>query len=172
MNRRALLLSGAVAISILIVGCSGGPGVSLAITTPPPANLPANLTASIAATVTNDPTNSGVDWGCTPVGACGTFNPVHTASGAMTVYTAPGAPGAVVITAASTKNPAVHQQAAVTIGAALTIQITTLPPANMTSAAPERIRAEFFAILALPRGARALRAMAADDHASTREARG
>jgi len=132
MNGRALLVSTAVAISVLIAGCSSGPGVTIAITTPPPANLPANLTASIAATVTNDPTNSGVDWGCTPVGACGTFAPAHTASGAMTVYMAPGAPGNVVITAASTKNPAVHQQVAVTIGQALTIQITTPPPANMT----------------------------------------
>ncbi len=131
MNGRALLLSIAITISILVAGCSSGPGVSIAITTPPPANLPASLTASIAATVTNDPTNSGVDWGCTPAGACGTFTPAHTASGAMTVYTAPGAAGSVVITAASTKNPAVHQQADVTIGSGLTINLTTPPPANM-----------------------------------------
>jgi len=141
MNCRALLVSTAVAVSILIGGCSSGPGVSIAITTPPPANLPANLTAPIVATVTNDSTNSGVDWGCTPVGACGTFAPAHTASGAPTTYTAPGAAGAVVITAASTKNPAVFKQAAVTIGQALSIQITTPPPANMTINQPTPVAA-------------------------------
>jgi len=139
MNVRALLLSIAVTISILVAGCSSGPGVSIAITTPPPANLPANLTASIAATVTNDPTNSGVDWGCTPVGACGSFTPTHTASGAVTVYTAPGAPGPVVITAASTKNPAVHQQADVTIGSGLTINLTTPPQRTWESTSPRRL---------------------------------
>ncbi|HXW62994.1 MAG TPA: hypothetical protein VEJ45_10360, partial [Candidatus Acidoferrales bacterium] len=103
----------------------------LQITTPPPGNMVTNQSVSIAATVTNDPANAGVDWSCTPVGACGTFTPAHTASGASTMYTAPGAPGPVVITAASTTEPSVHQQAPVTVGAALSIGITTPPPANM-----------------------------------------
>jgi len=89
--------------------------VSISITTPPPASLEVNLTASVAATVTNDPANAGVDWSCTPTGSCGTFSPAHTASGAATVYTAPGASGPVTLTAASTTQPSQNKSASVNI---------------------------------------------------------
>jgi hypothetical protein len=107
--------------------------LSIAITTPPPASLEVNQSASIAATVTNDPANKGVDWSCTPTGSCGTFTPAHTASGAMTNYTAPGAPGPVTITAASTAQPSKTQQAMVNITPlpVLSIAITTPPPASL-----------------------------------------
>ena len=65
--------------------------VSISLTTPPPSSLVVSGTANVTATVTNDPANKGVDWTvtCGSAGACGSFNPTHTASGAATVYTAP-----------------------------------------------------------------------------------
>jgi len=80
-------------------------------------------TASLVATVGNDPANAGVDWSvtCANPGACGSFSPTHTASGATTTYTAPAAPpigGTVTITAASTAQPnqTAMQTVTVTIG--------------------------------------------------------
>jgi hypothetical protein len=65
-------------------------------------------TAHIAATVTNDSSNEGVDWSCTPVAACGTFNPSHTNTNVDTAYTAPAtvpSGGTVTVTATSTADP-------------------------------------------------------------------
>jgi hypothetical protein len=79
-----------------------------------------NQSASIAATATGGLTAAGVDWSCTPVGTCGTFNPTHTASGGTTVYTAPRTAGPVSIIAASTEAPATTATASVTITAVAT----------------------------------------------------
>ncbi len=120
MNYKTLLAGMAFAIPMLITGCGGGSSVkdiSIDITTPPPATLEVNQSASVAATVTKDSSNSGVDWTCTPAGACGTFVPAHTASGATTVYTAPRTAGPVSIIATSTKNPMKNQSAPITINA-------------------------------------------------------
>jgi len=90
-------------------GVTIAPPISVALTTPPPANLQATLTAQVAATVTNDAGNLGVDWSVTCGSAsCGSFSPTHTASGANTTYTAPAAVptgGTVTITAKSTADP-------------------------------------------------------------------
>src|SRR5579862_8309304 len=93
-------------VSVWLAGCgttksnSSNPpssSVSTTLTTKPPSSIALNQTASIVATVDNDSANKGVDWSCTPTGSCGTFNPAHTASGAATTYTAPGAGGSVTI---------------------------------------------------------------------------
>ncbi len=131
-------------ILVLVVGCGGGsqtvtpppppPVLAIALSTAPPATLAANGTASIAATVTNDSANGGVDWSCTPAGACGTFNPAHTASGAATVYTAPAAAGNVTIVAAATSKSATTASAAVTITATtpgITVTLSTAPPTSL-----------------------------------------
>ena len=83
--------------------------VTVAITQTVPTNsIVINLGAPLVATVSNDPGNAGVDWSATcsaSAGNCGSFSPVHTASGAATTYTAPSAAppgGTVTITAAST----------------------------------------------------------------------
>jgi hypothetical protein len=85
------------------------PAISVALTTPPPANLQATLTVQVAATVSNDAGGLGVDWSVTCGSAsCGAFSPTHTASGANTTYTAPAAVptgGTVTITAKSTADP-------------------------------------------------------------------
>jgi hypothetical protein len=79
-----------------------------------------NATASLAATVANDSANAGVDWTvtCGSPGACGSFSPTHTASGAQTTYTAPSAVpagGTVTIIATSTTDPTTNNQQSVTV---------------------------------------------------------
>jgi hypothetical protein len=69
-----------------------------------PLPIVTNHTATLVATVTGDPTNAGVNWSCTPVGACGTFTPAQTGSLVQTIYTAPAlvpTGGTVTITAAT-----------------------------------------------------------------------
>jgi hypothetical protein len=133
MNRETLLLGLVIALALGIGGCSGGAPISIEFTTPPPTSLNENQTASIVATVMHDSSNSGVDWSCTPTGACGGFAPSHTASGATTMYTAPGSTGNVSIIATSTKNPAKFQMASVMINQPppLSIMITTPPPSSL-----------------------------------------
>ncbi len=115
MNYKTLLVVMATAIPMLITGCSKKK-TTIEITTPPPTSMEVNQFASIAATVSPaSSATAGVDWSCTPVGACGTFNPTHTASGATTSYMAPPTTGSVVITAASTKKPTITANASVTI---------------------------------------------------------
>ena len=89
---------------------TGVPGGAIAI----------NSTASLVATVSNDAASLGVDWSvtCSNPGACGSFSPPHTASGAPTVYSSPASPptgGTVIITAASTAQPSQTATQTVTI---------------------------------------------------------
>jgi hypothetical protein len=90
---------------------------SISLTTAPPSTLNLGATASVGATVANDSSNAGVDWSCTPAGSCGSFSPVHTASGASTTYTAPGAAANVVIMATATSNHSASVTANVTVAA-------------------------------------------------------
>jgi hypothetical protein len=82
--------------------------ISIAITTGvPTGSVVENNSAPLVATVNNDLANGGVDWTvtCGSAGACGSFSPTHTASGATTTFTAPVAVPAgstVAITATST----------------------------------------------------------------------
>lgn len=95
-----------VMVSVTIVA-----PVSVTITQGVPANtIVISGNALLAATVSNDPSNAGVDWSvtCGSPGACGSFSPTHTASGATTTYTAPAAVptgSTVQIIAASTAEP-------------------------------------------------------------------
>jgi len=129
-------------VSVWLAGCgttksnSSNPpssSVSTTLTTRPPSSIAINQTASIVATVDNDSANKGVDWSCTPTGSCGTFNPAHTASGAATTYTAPGAGGSVTIKAASTADPTATATATVTVGTSVAVTLSTAPPANITA---------------------------------------
>jgi hypothetical protein len=99
--------------------------ISVQITQSAPSNsLVVNGTAPLIATVTNDSADAGVDWSvtCGSPGACGSFSPAHTASGALATFTAPGAVPAgntVTITAASTTDPTQSAKETVTITASL-----------------------------------------------------
>jgi hypothetical protein len=93
--------------------------ISVKITEEVPINsIVENHSAPLVAAVTADPANAGVDWTvtCGSAGACGTFSPTHTASGAATTFTAPAVVpvgNTVTITAASTTDPS--QTAAETV---------------------------------------------------------
>ena len=61
MSYKTLLVAIAVAIPMLITGCSGNPnGNQIEITTPPPASMEVNLSASIAAIATGNLKSAGV----------------------------------------------------------------------------------------------------------------
>jgi len=137
MKRHARLLL-LVAI-VVLSGCGGGsqqivpPTVVVTITTAPPASLPIGGTASVTATVTNDTANAGVTWSCTPSSTCGSFNPVSTASGASTTYTAPAtapAGGAAVIIATSVTDHAKSANASVMI-VGIVVTLSTPPPTSL-----------------------------------------
>jgi hypothetical protein len=125
MNYKNLLIGITVALPILIAGCGSNPELGIELSTPPPANLEVNLSTSVAATVSHDPFHAGVDWSCTPVGSCGTFTPTHTASGEVTVYTAPRTAGPVMIVAASTRKPNITASAQINITAVVTAASVT-----------------------------------------------
>jgi hypothetical protein len=129
-----------------LVGCSSGsaksqsqssqtPIISVAMTQLPPATLPVTTQAQVAATVANDPANAGVDWIAlcgNSTSGCGSFSPAHTASGAVTTFTAPaGVPAqkTVAVTALSTTDHSKSSAFAVTIVSTVTsITITQFPP--------------------------------------------
>jgi hypothetical protein len=115
MNYKPLLSGIALVALMLTSACSGK--ITIEITTPPPASLEVNQSVSITATLAHDSSSDSVNWSCTPVGACGTFTPPSTKSGAATVYMAPDVAGPVVITAASAKSPKKTAPADVTINA-------------------------------------------------------
>ena len=92
-------------------------------------------TANVVATVTND--TQGVNWSCTPAAACGSFTPTGTASGAATVYTAPGivpqsTTGAVTITATSVTSSSASASATITITSNITVAFSSgfTPPSS------------------------------------------
>ncbi len=134
MSRRIVLLFFAVLGLAVLSACGNGidklPGVSsgaltVQITQPPPASLLAGTTAGLVANVVNDTKSGQVTWSCTPVGACGTFNPSTTGYQIGTLYTAPVAPPngpitpnlqyGVVITATSVTDSTKSASANVTI---------------------------------------------------------
>ncbi|MGB8542575.1 MAG: hypothetical protein WCD49_13160 [Candidatus Acidiferrales bacterium] len=114
MNRKTFWMIVLVLLSVTYVsGCGSSSHVTVTISTPPPAVLAPNGTAQIIATVTG--TSEGVNWSCTPVGSCGSFNPPSTPSLTATTYTAPSTVGPVVITATSEKKASVTASVNVTI---------------------------------------------------------
>jgi hypothetical protein len=101
MNHRVPLLFLVILALAIFSACGNGyngpPGATGTLTVqmvqPPPATLVAGGTATLVATALYDTKNSGaVTWSCTPVGACGTFNPTMTPFQIGTLYTAPVAP--------------------------------------------------------------------------------
>lgn len=98
MNRRLLLLSVLIAAASLLAACGkqynappsgGGGALTVQMVQPPPATMIAGQSAGVVATVLNDTKTGQVTWSCTPVGACGSFNPTTTSYQIGTLYTAP-----------------------------------------------------------------------------------
>jgi hypothetical protein len=126
-----------------------------------PSSMPVNAKANLSATITNDPSSGGgVNWlvTCTPGagGTCGTFSsglPTdHTASGVVTVFTAPSIiplgslAGTVIITATSNANPSSSSTVTIPItpSTAISINFATganAPPRTMLTSANASIAA-------------------------------
>jgi len=107
-----------------------------------PSSLDVNQATPFTATVTNDTTKKGVDWTCSPVGTCGSFNPTHTASGGQTTYTAPASPVTARIKASSTADPTQFVAPNVTIlGVAIAFYPQPTPSLLTTDPNPTSITA-------------------------------
>ncbi|MFZ0911229.1 MAG: hypothetical protein WAN24_17295 [Candidatus Acidiferrales bacterium] len=128
MIRKNLFFVLAAIIMMVISGCRTNftpPAIAVSLVPAPPASVEVGLSTSLSAAVTGDNQNAGVDWTVTCGSAsCGTFNPVHTASGANTTYTAPSTPptgGTVTVTASSTDSTnGASASATITISAVAT----------------------------------------------------
>lgn len=146
-------------VPLLLVGfaflcaCGGGgggnppppPTISVAFATAPPGAISIGGTASVSASVSNDSAKGGVNWGCSPSGSCGTFSLSSTASGAMTMYTAPATVptgGAVMVMATSVTDSTKSVQANVTVtGPTITVQISQAPPATLSTSGTATVAA-------------------------------
>ena len=128
MIRKNLFFVLAAIIMMVISGCRTNltpPAIAVSLVPAPPASVEVGLSTSLSAAVTGDNQNAGVDWTVTCGSAsCGTFNPVHTASGANTTYTAPSTSptgGTVTVTASSTDSTnGASASATITISAVAT----------------------------------------------------
>ena len=119
-------------------GGTGPQPIAVTFQALPPSSIMTGDNVGVSATITNDSKNGGVSWTCTPAGACGTFNPTNTASGANTTYLAPGSVpsgGKVTLIAASLTDTTKNAQAQVSITAppppAITVSISTPPAATL-----------------------------------------
>lgn len=98
MNHRVPLLCVVIFSLAFLAACGSGydnpPGtttgkLTVQMVQAPPPTLLAGGTAAVVANTLYDTKNGGVTWSCTPVGACGSFNPTTTAYNVGTQYTAP-----------------------------------------------------------------------------------
>lgn len=123
------------------ISAFGGPsGISIAYNQVPPSPLSTGAQAMVIASVANDSTDMGVDWNVSCSSAkCGSFGPVHTASGAPTTFTAPASlpPGnSVNITAASTADKTKTVTVTVTLaGPPVAITLAQPPPSSLQTGA-------------------------------------
>ena len=123
MNRRTLWMALVVTSALFYVGCGCGNSLKVEITQAPTTSAPL-ATSSVTAVVTHDKEAGGVNWSCTPVGTCGSFNPTQTASGVASVYTAPSTAGTVTIIATSVDKPSRFASTSVTITTATALNYT------------------------------------------------
>jgi ferredoxin len=146
-NIQGVLLMGCLAM-IGLAGCGGSdkptPPPAQAITVSmsgQPSSLGANATTALTATVANDSANAGVRWSasCGSSGACGSFNPAQSASGAATTYTAPAAVpsgNTVTVTATSVTDSTKTATATITItppATAISVSLSGQPSSLVTS---------------------------------------
>jgi hypothetical protein len=104
-----------IALSFTACGTSSQATLSVRIVNAP-ATLTINQSVNLTANVFNDSNHAGVDWTCSSTGgACGTFDPDHTASSVATAFTAPATAGTVTITATATADGSVKATATITV---------------------------------------------------------
>jgi len=121
---------------------------SVSFSQAPPQSLTINGMANVVASLPTDPTGAGVDWTVTcGSAACGSFSPMHTASGTPTVYNAPAMmpTGAqVTVTATSTADAAATISQEITI---VTSNITISLNSPFTNGSPPPIVLNNMALL-------------------------
>ncbi|MFZ0878470.1 MAG: hypothetical protein WA002_03180 [Candidatus Acidiferrales bacterium] len=126
------LLAALVALAaIAFSGCRSTPAplpITVSLIPAPPASVEIRLSTQLSGTVTSDAQNGGVDWTVTCGSAdCGSFSPIHTASGANTTYTAPATvPTGSTVTVAATSTDSTN-------GASASAMITINPVASVAS---------------------------------------
>jgi len=140
------LLACALALSACYGNSSYAPPITIAVafSTPPPTSVSPQGSFQVIAIVTNGPANAMVNWSCTPAGACGSFQPASTASGAATTYTAPTmapAGGSVTISAVSVNDMTKSAAANVTIGQPAVAFNPPAPPPTLTTGAVTQVSA-------------------------------
>jgi hypothetical protein len=84
----------ATAMMAALVACGDPkyqpPAIVVTFFSPPPTALNTGSTTGLTAVVANDPGSGNVIWTCTPINACGTFNPTTIHTNVPTCYQAPG----------------------------------------------------------------------------------
>jgi hypothetical protein len=111
-----VLLVGLAAAAISFSACAKNSSFGIVIQlTNAPATLTVNQSVNMTANVGGDSSNAGVDWSCSGGADCGSFNPAHTPTGGVTVYTAPATAGVVTITASATADPSVTASVKISI---------------------------------------------------------
>ena len=144
MRARQIVSLFAIAVlTMWLTACGGGGGstppppvvaISVSFSAAPPSSLVVGTTTSITALVANDSANAGVKWSVTcGSAACGSFAPTSTASGAATVYTAPGTPiSSVTVTATSVTDSTKSASANIAITApAISVTFNPAPPTSL-----------------------------------------
>jgi hypothetical protein len=155
ISKKPVLLVVVIAIVSTLTACGGSssspapvtPLISVALQASLPKSIGVSTGIPMTATVTNDSSNAGVDWTATcGSNDCGSFSATHTASGTATTYTTPATTpsgGTVVVTAASTKNPARTATDTLTIAAApISVSFQPAPPASRLTGATPSITAQ------------------------------
>ena len=120
MNRGTLWIVLLSICALAVAGC-GGSSHRVTITTAP-TTLTAGTSSNVIAIDSHDSSDQ-INWTCAPTGACGSFNPTPTQSGAASSYTAPAvAPsgGSVMITATSMDHPSRSDTVSIAITAVQT----------------------------------------------------
>ncbi len=141
----AAILLPAVGLALLMMsGCasSGTPAlgtpstIEVLLTQEPASPLEIATVSPMIATVLNDSQNMGVDWqvSCS-VAKCGTFSPTHTASGAVTMFTAPSSVPSQLSVASATVNLTAISVADPTKSVTVTLSVTG-PPISVAFSAP------------------------------------
>lgn len=129
-----LVMAGCTASTTAKTGSSPTPLISVTMIQSPPSSMIVGAPVQIAASVSQDVANAGVDWvaACSNAPQCGSFSPPHTASGGMTIFTAPLAVPAqktVAVTALSSTDHSKAFATTVTIISTVTdVSLTRLPP--------------------------------------------